>query len=209
MRIARGVLTLSTFLIGLQACTDHPSTPTAPPPNDAAAGQAAVQPSDPADPLVHAFAKALADPAIRRRVWEDLRDSPFKHHKLHLKSYLRGESGKVILAAGAKATGQSQAELLALLSSLPEMEIAVPIELHRLRWTGTPEVMVVGSALPREEIGRRGTISGYKPTGQPVTAPIFSRVPDPVIALWRTELNFGADPELRRQRTPKGSQANK
>lgn len=191
-----GVLAIAACLAGAQACSDAPLDPPV-------AARTTAQPADPAEPLVRALARALAEPSVRRRLFEDLRDSPFKQHKLHLQSYLRGASGQAVLAAGAKATGQSQAELQALLRTLPQMEIAIPIELHRLRWTGTPEVTVVGSALSRQEIGRRAVLNGYTTGGRAVSIHANARPKEALIALWPTEHDFGADPEAVRRNAPR------
>lgn len=195
-----GALALAACLLGAQACSDAPLDPAAARP--APVGRTVDQP-DTVEPLVRAFARALAEPAVRRRVFEDLRDSPFRDHRLPLQSYLRGASGQAVLAAGARATGQSQAQLMELLRALPPMEIVVPVELHRLRWTGTADVMVAGSALPRREIGLRGVLHGYTTDGRAVSLPATAHLKEPLIAIWPTEYDFGADPEAARQRAPR------
>jgi hypothetical protein len=197
------ILAFGTLAIAISACSDtlpvttsestHPALNRVQGQNDAAA------------PLVRAFAAALEDPAMRRLILEDLRDSPFRGNRLHLQSYLRGPRGASILARGARRVGSSQAELIALSAALPNMEIVVPVELHRIQWTGTDDIVVAGTALQRSEAGRRGTIQGFTVGGEPVDVPLFSRVPYTVILLVPTQLDFGPDPEARRQRAPKKS----
>lgn len=193
-------LALGALLAAAQACSDLPSTSPAAAPRLGAAG---AQAADPADPVIRALANSLSDASVRKRLLEDLRDSPFPKHRLHLKSYLRGNSGSALLAAGAQKAGIRPARLNALLDSLPEMEIVMPTEMDRTRWTGTPDIVVVGSALDRSEIHRRGTLSGYTTAGAAITIPVYAPAGRPQIILIPTRQNFGADPEARRRSSPR------
>ena len=57
------------------------------------------------DLLAKGLAIALADDGFRQQVFEDLRDSPFPQHALHLPSYLSGDRGSSIMAAIGGALG--------------------------------------------------------------------------------------------------------
>ncbi|HEX8830232.1 MAG TPA: hypothetical protein VF705_03650 [Longimicrobium sp.] len=92
-----------------------------------------------------------------------------------------------------------------LLDSLPELEIVMPTELDRTRWIGTPDVVVVGSALPRREIHSRGSLVGYTTSGESVTVPLYTPAGRPLILLIATRENFGTDPEARRLRAPRNT----
>jgi hypothetical protein len=193
-------LALGALVLAAQACSDLPSAaPDAAPRRGALGAQA----PDPADPVVRALASALAEPAARARLLEDLRDSPFPKHRLHLKSYLRGNSGGALLAAGARRAGIRPARLNALLDSLPDMEILMPVSMDRVGWKGTPDLVVTGSALAGAEIHRRGSLSGYTVEGTPVTIPVYEPVDRPQLILVRTRQDFGTDPEARRRGTPR------
>lgn len=180
------------------ACGDAPS-PVQPPssPQTAPAADA-----DPVDPLTRALAGALADEALRMRLFADLRDSPF-NHRLHLRSYLRGESGAQLLRAGAARTGQSPESLLALAESLGEMEILVPSELDRTRWTGTGDVRVFGSTRPGRVPLSRIRMTGYSLSGTPSTMGMFDRLPHPVLAILPSRTGYGTNPEEARMRAPR------
>lgn len=191
-------LALGTLLVGTQACSDLPSAVPAAEPR-----RSVIQSADPADPLLRMLAAALSDPQIRLRLLADLRDSPFPKHRLHLKSYLRGRAGAPILASGAERAGTTPGRIMRLLDSLPEVEIVMPTELDRIRWTGTPDVVVVGSGLPRREIHSRGSLVGYTTRGEPVTVPLYTPAGRPLILLIATRENFGNAPEERRLRAPR------
>lgn len=193
-------LALGALVLAAQACSDLPSAaPSAAPRRDVIGAQAA----DAAEPVVRALASALAEPAARTRLLEDLRDSPFPKHRLHLKSYLRGSSGGALLAAGARRAGIRPARLSALLDSLPEMEILMPVSMDRVSWKGTPDLAVTGSALPRAEIHSRGSLSGYTVDSAPVTIPVYTPAGRPQLILIQTREDFGTDPEARRRGTPR------
>ena len=58
-----------------------------------------------ADSIGRALAIALNSGAIRQQVLEDLRDSPFPKHHIHLPSYLSGPRGASLLTALAEVAG--------------------------------------------------------------------------------------------------------
>lgn len=132
-----------------------------------------------------------------------MRDSPFPKHRLHLKSYLGGERARAIAATAARAGGMSTEQLLARVGALPEMQISVPRHLDRARWSGTDDVVVLGTTLSVAEMVSAGQLTGYNIRGEAVPVPIGMRQPFPFIAIVPAETAFGRDPEATRKAAPR------
>lgn len=94
--------------------------------------------------LTRLVARAFADAGLRNRVKNDMRTAPFLEHKLEMSSYLKGESGGILLAKMAQRSDRSRGEVLALLEELEpvRLEFYMPYDAHRASWTGGPEVVV-------------------------------------------------------------------
>jgi hypothetical protein len=200
--VQRGVL--AAMIIGLVACSDKSDLPLTP---DAAnTNRSAVQSSEDVDAIARAVAVALADPTIRRQLLEDLRDSPFRKHGLHLRSYLRGNRGMVIAAAAAQATGMRTGQWLALEASLPELELSMPRSLDRVQWRGTENIVVFGTtATLRQRAAAPSSEVGYTINGEAVEVPVWGRPAFPFIAITPAERHFGPDPEATRRAAPRQS----
>jgi hypothetical protein len=56
--------------------------------------------------LARLVALALADPELRRRVKNDMRDAPMREHKLELSKYLYGTTGVMLRAKDGRTCGR-------------------------------------------------------------------------------------------------------
>jgi hypothetical protein len=151
-------------------------------------------------------ALALRQPLLRLRLLQDLRDSPFPEHRIHLRSYLAGERGRAITAAAAAGAGVSADSFLAIIKGLPQLQISVPVSYDRVTWTGSDSAVVIGLTVPKEEVPRVRSITGYSTrTGEPLVVPTRVVLPYPVILVSPAEIDFGPDPEGKRRSAPKRS----
>jgi len=147
-------------------------------------------------------ALALQDNGLRQRIRNDLRNAPFREHKLEFSRYIRGNSGGILLAKMAQATGRSREELLALIESIRPLEFYMPVDEHRASWTGG-EDLLVASILeddPREPPaafdleGRPVALDHYQPPATPTLSIVpletdFTRPLDP--NLWENTRDQG------------------
>lgn len=193
----------ATLLLATWGCADEVAAPTSPPAMPAQHSAAAPQEED-VQTLARGMAQALADPKLRGRLLEDLRDSPFPQHKIHLKSYLKGVDGDVLLDASAKEIKKPKQQLRALLDDLPEMELMVPRPQDRVRWNGSEELVIFGTARdPARVLATEGALRGYTPAGDSVVLRLGEVPAYTVLALSPAEVDFGSDPEARRKATPR------
>jgi len=192
-------------VLALQACADAPPTSVDGSPPRAARTLHANAEAESAVALVaRGVAQALTRADFRQRVLEDLRDSPFPNHRVHLNSYLRGARGRPMAEAVAQGTGRSVAELHALLQTLPQLELTVPLERDRVRWTGSDDIVVVGTVMNRQQLQRNSSLAGYDTrSGASVTVPLGLVLPYPLLTVARAEIRYGADPESRRNSAPR------
>jgi hypothetical protein len=192
---------LLSLVVCLAACTDQVTTPDAgTPPSEVAS--AARAPVDAAAPVARGIAMALAQPGLRRQLLEDLRDSPFPRHKLHLKSYLHGRQGRAFAVSAAQALRVHPEAFLASLDALPEMELVVYTPRDRARWTGDRDLLVVGTTTPRAEALAGKFMTGYTTEGTASTHHVAAYMSSARIYIIPAETDFGPDPEGRRQAAP-------
>ena len=182
------------LLLGLASCSDRLEPPTTPAELPAGtvrshAREASVQ------ALSGALARALASSSLRRQILEDLRDSPFPQHRIHLRSYLQGARGGGLAAAAAASMGMEAPQFATLLGSLPDLELVVPRPSDRMHWTGSDSLAVFGTTLSGPELIGGRSVKGYTPAGVPVTLGVFEVAPYAVIMLRPSEVDFGRDPE--------------
>lgn len=84
----------------------------------------------------------MASADVRSSVLAAMRASPRVDHSLILDDYLLELGAEELLKRSADGLGVTQAEFLALVRELPELEFLVPVTGHRLRWTGSPRIAV-------------------------------------------------------------------
>ena len=136
--------------------------------------------------VAHAVALALTDEGLRHRVYNDLRQSPFREHKLEFASYLHGSSGGILLAKMASATGRSREQVLALLGSVRPLEFYLPVKAQRDRWAGEGQVIVA------TQLQEKKDPVGFAVGGQPVQLSVASPPATPVLVLVPVETDFSA-----------------
>lgn len=116
--------------------------------------------------VAHGIARAMADSVLRMQLFEDMRDSPFPYHTLHLTSYLSAPRGTHLAQVVASHSGITKEDLLRQLHGLPPLAFGVGSVLDRLSWTGSGEIVVAGTAVdPRQTVGRVA-ITGFTTAGR-------------------------------------------
>lgn len=167
------------------ACGDRAAAPTA---SDEAALSAAKTSMPGPDrrqleQLAQRLARALADPAIRLRVKQDLDRSPVREHKLHFQRLL-ADGARPAAADIARATGASASTVVAEALGAPPLELYLPVPEHRARWAGDANVLVA-TALNDHEAPVAFDASGRRFVLDPDVPPST-----PVLALVPVETNF-------------------
>lgn len=156
----------------------------------------------PQDAAVQAVARgiagALAEPALRRQLLEELRDSPLPQHRISLQGYLLGAQGSALASRSAQAAGRDAREFAALLRSLPALELIVPRPTDRVNWTGSGDLAVFGTVGDGRDWAERGWLRGYTPAGDSVALGPF-QTPGYVLVMIRpAAASFGIDPVASR-----------
>jgi|GEM_PF-2329840 len=199
----------AVLALAVQACADRPeATPTSAPESAPAAARA-IPSTGPADDLARGIALALSAPELRQQVLDDMRDSPFPEHRLHLASYLRGQRGASLARAAARSLGMTPGAYISLIARLPELELHFDRPYDRTGWAGTPDVAVAG--LPRgfeelyRESGKRARITVHTTSGEARSVSLDERFAQPLLLVRPAKVSFGADPEIRRAKAPKRS----
>lgn len=113
--------------------------------------------------VAHAIAGAMRDGRVRETVLVAMRDSPWNEHKIVLQDFLSSEAGAPVLAASAKAAGESPNEFLSLAASLPALDFYVPSRAERRSWRGT-EAISIEASLNFEG----GAVFRFGPGGTPI-----------------------------------------
>lgn len=169
----------------LSACADEGTrSPIAPESSSLSAG--ALGEHEALNELTRAVALALQDAGLRQRVKNDLRDSRHTfEHKLEFTSYLKGESGGILLAKMAKETGKSRDEILGLLGAVRPLEFYMPVTEHRESWSGGPDLLVASLLEDEKE-----TPAGYTLQGVPVALSAAAPPATPVLSLVPVETDF-------------------
>ncbi|MDB4947797.1 MAG: hypothetical protein JWM27_446 [Gemmatimonadetes bacterium] len=174
------------------ACSEHTDAPMAP---STAAKPSMVREQESVDELTQMVARALRDPALRQRVFEDLRASRFsREHKLDFRAYLRGQGGGAMLLerlaaekpgmpAGARPTDVGAA-VLNMVGSIRRLEFYMPVPEHRAAWTGGPDLIVAS------QIAKNATPVGYRLDGTPVALTNDAPPATPVLVLVTQENSF-------------------
>lgn len=179
---------LGTALLALAGCADaeRPDSPLAPsvsPSLSVSEGQSAERTA--LNELTRAVALALQDPGLRQRIKNDMRASRHTvEHKLEFRSYLRGESGGILLVKMAKETGKSREDLLALVNAVRPLEFYMPVPEHRESWRGDANLLVA-SLLKDHTVP-----TAYTLQGDPVMLHAEVAPATPTLAIVPVETNF-------------------
>jgi len=127
------------------------------------------------DRLARRLARALADPAFRQSIKNEMDRSPFREHKLQLQSFLRA-SNRRALREVARLSGTTEATVEADANAAIPLEVYLPVRAHRAAWAGGPELLVASAREDREApiaydvSGRRQVLSPDSPPATPVLA---------------------------------------
>lgn len=196
----------SIVLVSGCADTNTSDNPVAPSPAPTRSVQSAA-PSEQAavDELTRLVALALSDAGLRHRVRNDLRDSRHtREHKLHLTSYLRGQSGGILLAKMVKESGTERDSVLALLGRVRPLEFYMPVAAHRDTWRGGPDLLV-GNLLNEKTGSVTNAPSAYSLSGGRVVLSADAPPATPTLALVPVETDFTAPLDSRYRNRNGGS----
>lgn len=175
----------------LSGCSESPTALHSPPVPSSAVGesQATATPERARlTELARALAMALADPKLRQSLKEDMREAPFREHKLEVRKYVRGNQGVKTRDAVGRKAGRSGAAVLALIDSIRPVELYMPVRAQRESWNGEEQPIVLSQLGESEEIvafdvnGREVAISRTVPPSSPVIAliPVETHFEKPV-----------------------------
>jgi hypothetical protein len=167
-----------------------------------AAGAASNADSAAVQLLTRGIATAMNDPVVRRQVLEDLRDSPFRRHKLDLKGYLRGSRGNALASASSRAVGRPVEALLNAADVGGGLEFWEPRAIDRTRWNGNDSIAVIGTILSPGELKPVSNYPGFDVAGRVVAVNIAGWAPRPYLAIDPSMQSFGQDPEGSRAAAP-------
>ena len=171
-----------------------------------------VQPGDSqaVDSLARAMAAALANPDIRVQIHDDLRDSPFSRHGLHLPSYLSGARGRILLVALAKQAGVTEARIKAMAATRGGLQLTLPRATDRMSWEAGEEVAVEGTTRTLRErlVAERTSANQSNPTsavafrgpGVAFSISVSTEMSNPFLSISPSVTPFGISPEQRRSR---------
>jgi hypothetical protein len=127
------------------------------------------------DRLARHLARALADPGFRSMLKSNLDESKIVEHKIHFQSFLRG-SDRRALKEVARLSGTAESTIEADADEAIPLEVYFPVQDHRNRWAGGPELLVAsarhdGEAPVAYDVsGRRQVLSPDSPPEVPVLA---------------------------------------
>jgi hypothetical protein len=137
-----------------------------------------------AEELARAFAAALGSPSFRQEFKNSLAASEVRESKLHLATYLTANSAR--LAQAVIDGGLPSTDLSRAFARVRNLEVYMPVDQHREKWTGQEEVLVVAAItdgdvpVAYQSDGTRRLLDARMPPTQPV------------IVLTASESNFAA-----------------
>jgi hypothetical protein len=100
--------------------------------------------------LGNALAVAVEDEGVRAELRDALRDSPYNEHKLSLHEFLHGRAGASTYDAMSAVVNGGLDGLEGLLSSVPPMDLYLPIRTHRVDWR--PEMPLAVGVTPDPDL---------------------------------------------------------
>lgn len=127
------------------------------------------------DRLARRVARAMADPAFRSYVKEQLDRSPFGEHKVQFQDFLRASNGRGLKAV-ARLNAASEKEVEDDASDATPLEMYFPVPSHRAEWSGGDNLLVASawedyeSPVAYDVRGERQLLSPKAPPTTPVLA---------------------------------------
>jgi hypothetical protein len=147
------------------------------------------------DRLARRLARALADPAFRAYVKDQLDQSPFIEHKLQLQRFLHG-SGQRALKEVARLNATTDATVAGEADLAIPLEFYFPVPAHHAAWSGGPDILVA-SAREDHDAPVAYDVSGRRQVLSPDVPPTT-----PVLAIVPVETNFGTGAPTANQVDP-------
>jgi len=206
-------MTWTTVVVAaaLWACSHDAATRPNPPDettNDAWVSRAGIPVAEPQmrgalAKVTREVAVALADPTVRATVYKELHASPYREHKLHLATILRGDAASLLSAMGAarRATPDGAAlaptveaattAVLATLDSIIDLEFYMPVPEHWAAWNGDSRLIVAGALDDQDEP------IGFDLAGKPVRLSAAHPPDVPTLVVVRDETDFSSPSALR------------
>ncbi|HEX2202525.1 MAG TPA: hypothetical protein VHG91_04485 [Longimicrobium sp.] len=145
---AAGVALGLGAVLGAAACFDADRPIATAPDASASLSPAAAAIEAELQHVARAVAGALAQKDARLAVRDALRDSPWDSHQVVLQELVATPRGRVLLAAAARAAGETPERLGARIAALPPLDLSVPSREERRSWRGTAGVVVRASLNP-------------------------------------------------------------
>lgn len=130
---------VATALLAVSSCEGHDELVQPSAQRASTALQRRVPP--PGLELARLVALSLRDAETRATLFRAFQESPVAEGKLHVASHLRG-TGRSLSLALARAGGTSQDGIEKIVSTLPHLEIYLPVQRHRAAWKGGTDVQV-------------------------------------------------------------------
>jgi hypothetical protein len=127
------------------------------------------------DRLARRVARAMADPAFRSYVKEQLDGSPFGEHKLQFQGFLKAANGRALKEVARLSAG-SETEIDVDATNATPLEMYFPVPTHRAAWSGGPDLLVASAWEDHEApvaydvLGKRQLLSPDDPPPTPVLA---------------------------------------
>ncbi len=125
--------------------------------------------------LARRVARALADPAFRGRVKDELARSPFREGKLHFQRFVTAGQ-RPVAAEIARLNREPEGVVRADALDGVTLELYLPVVEHRTRWNGSDDVLVATALADADAPvafdvrGRRHVLSAAAPPHTPVIA---------------------------------------
>lgn len=157
--------------------------------------------------VARGLAVALTSPGMRRQLLEDMRDSPFQYHALHLGTYLQGTRGQVLARAAAKSVNLRDDELAQLLLAANAgkgFELVMPRYGDRRKWLGDDPLVVFGTTSTAAQVmAFNGASYGFDQHGATAQVDLKGMTTEAYVAIRPATQDFGQNPEDVRALAPK------
>jgi hypothetical protein len=146
------------------------------------------------DRLARRLARAMADPAFRSYVKEELDRSTFVEHKVQFQNFLRASGGRALKEV-ARLSASSERDVEQDAASATALEMYFPVKAHRRAWSGGSDLLVA-SAWADGEAPVAYTVTGKRQVLSPERAPAT-----PVLAVEPVETDFSHPGQVTPQTT--------
>lgn len=186
------IRTAASIVLALLSAVSLGAAPPPPAGDDAPIwGQAPAQ--RPLKRLSQALALALADDAVRLGLRDAMRASHFAEHKLPFGTFITSEAGRPLLEALAWQLGVDPTNMLARLDRLlGDAELYLPVEEHRLRWTGDGDYYVLVVDRSHGGFLERPRVVAFDELGVEAVLDVVHDVPpEALFVLQPAEADFG------------------